>query len=67
MIADTQLLEEAIKKSGIKISFLCEQLGISRTAFDKKKNGKTKFRVPEIYVLCDLLRLTTDEKAKIFK
>ena len=62
----TQELDNKIEASGLKISFIIQKLGISRTGFDKKRKGQTPFRVPEIYVLSDLLRLTEDEKMDIF-
>ena len=55
---DTKLLEEYIEKSGLRVGYICKQLGISRQAFDKKKKGITAFRQSEIYVVCDLLRIT---------
>lgn len=66
MRVNTQLLEEKIKKSGIKLSYIEETLGISSTGFKKKRDGKTPFRGSEIYVLCDLLNIADDEKPIIF-
>ena len=64
---DVELLEEYIDKSGLKINYICEQLGITRQAFDKKKKGVIAFRQSEVYVICDLLRITDPrEKTKIF-
>lgn len=67
MRVDTQLLDEKIEKSGLKVSFLIEKLGISPNGFYKKKNGEIPFRTSEVYVLCDLLRIESEEeKQKIF-
>lgn len=63
---DVELLDEYIKKSGLKIGFIVETLGISRQAFGKKCKGKMSFRAPEVYVLCDLLKIPNDVKPKIF-
>lgn len=52
MRVDTQLLDEKIEKSGLKVSFLIEKLGISPNGFYKKKNGEIPFRTSEVYVLC---------------
>lgn len=65
-MVNTQLLDERIEASGLKISHIVENLGLSRQGFDKKRKGITPFRVAEIYVISDLLRLTNDEKSKIF-
>lgn len=66
MRVNTQLLEKKIADSGIKVSFIISKLGLSPEGFYKKKRGETPFRVAEIYVLCDLLRLTEAEKSLIF-
>lgn len=63
---DTELLKEYISKSGLRISYIVDTLGISRQAFDKKCKGITSFRAPEVYVLCDLLKIPADLKHKIF-
>ena len=64
---DTDLLEKYIASSGLKTSFICEQLGITKQAFSNKKLGRFAFRQSEVYVLCDLLKITDkDTKDKIF-
>lgn len=63
---DTALLDEAIDNSGLKTGYIVEQLGISRQAFDKKRKGINAFRQSEVYVLCDLLRLSDAQKVDIF-
>ena len=63
---DTELLNEYIKKSGLRMDFIIQTLGISRQAFDRKRKGITSFRAPEVYVLCDLLKIPDDVKPKIF-
>lgn len=63
---DTVLLEDAIERSGLKVNYILEQLGITRQAFDHKRKGRNAFRQSEVYVLCDLLKLDNDSKVKIF-
>lgn len=63
---DTELLNKYIDKSGLRISFIVGTLGISRQAFDRKRKGLVSFRAPEVYVLCDLLKIPDDIKPKIF-
>ena len=63
---DTALLEDAIEKSGLKVNYILEQLGITRQAFDRKRKGQYAFRQSEVYVLCDLLKLDNERKMKIF-
>lgn len=62
----SEMLESAIDRSGMRVAFLCDQLGISRQAFQKKREGKVPFRLSEVYVLCDLLRLDDHQKDAIF-
>lgn len=63
---DSERLSIAIEKSGLKPSFISEKLGISRQALNDKKKGKTAFRQSEVYVMCDLLRLSDEESTQIF-
>ena len=63
---DTALLEEAIEKSGLRVNYIVEQLGISRQAFDRKRKGNYAFRQSEVYVLCDLLNLDSERRMLIF-
>lgn len=66
MYTNTQLLEEKIERSGLKVAFIISNLGISDTAWYKKKSGKIPFRVAEMKVICYLLHLTDDEAEDIF-
>ncbi len=63
---NTQLLDAKIEASGLKIGYIIEKLGLSRNGFDKKRKGITPFRVSEVYVLKDLLKLTDEEEVIIF-
>lgn len=63
---DEEKLDEMIKNSGLKVTFIVEQLGISLAAFYKKKRGTIPFRAAEIFTLCTLLGIPQEEKPKIF-
>lgn len=63
---DTEMLIKKIDESGLKKGYIVEKLGLSRYGFDKKVNGTTPFRVPEVFVLCTLLSINDDERSKIF-
>lgn len=65
-MVNTQMLDDAINESGLKISFIVDKLGISRQAFDKKRKGLTPFRASEVYVICDLCNIGDAAKPKIF-
>ena len=63
---DVELLNEYIDKSGLKLGYIIDKLGISRQAFDKKMKNVNRFRASEVYVLCDLLKISENDKPKIF-
>ena len=66
MLVNTELLNFYIERSGLRIDFICDKLGLSWAGFDKKRKGEIPFRAAEVYVLKDLLRLTDDEASKVF-
>ena len=51
------LLEYKMKERGKSISDMCEMLGISRSAFYRKCNGKSEFTQSEIQKVVDYLNL----------
>ena len=63
---DSALLDQAIADSGLKTNYIAERLGLSRQGFDKKRKGKISFRLSEVYVMADLLRLSDEKKDLIF-
>ena len=63
---NTQLLDAKIEASGLKIGYIIEKLGLSRNGFDKKRKGINTYRVSEVYVLKDLLKLTDEDEVIIF-
>ena len=65
-MTNTPLLEEYIKKSGYKKSFLATSLGISRYYFALKLNNKAEFKANEIDILCKLLGIGTKDRMAIF-
>ena len=65
-MTNTPLLEEFIKKSGYKKSFLASALGISRYCFMLKCNNKSEFTANEIELLCQLLNINVKDRMAIF-
>ena len=65
-MTNTPLLEEYIKKSGYKKSYIIKTLGISRYGFSLKCTNKTEFKSSEIEVLCKLLNIGVSDRMKIF-
>jgi predicted transcriptional regulator len=54
---DKELFDKAIDNSGLSINQICEQLGMSRSAFFRKRKGETEFTWSEIEKLIDILGL----------
>lgn len=54
---DKALLEYEMKKRGVTIADMCEELNISRSAFYRKCNGISEFTQSEIQKIVDYLGL----------
>ena len=65
-MTDTKLLREAIDKSGMSITFISNEIGISREAFYKKINNITEFKASEIMKLSKILSLSNKSRDGIF-
>lgn len=58
------LLEYEMKRAGISTAEMCEKLHISRSAFFRKCNGKSEFKLKEIQQIVEILKL--ESPAPIF-
>lgn len=66
-MTDTQYLDELIRNKGLKMNYLADKLGISRVAFNAKRNNNSIFTAREIKILCEELNITSlKEKERIF-
>ncbi len=65
-MTDTDILQEKIEKSGLKLSYIAKEMGISRTSLYKKIRNQTPFDQYEIDDLCNVLGITLTEKELIF-
>ena len=65
-MVDTVRLKELVDESGLRKSFICEKLGITRSGYFKKETGKSDFTASEIKVLKGLLKLSNKDVADIF-
>lgn len=54
-------LNERIKASGIKKSYIAERLGISSQHFSNKITGRTNFTIREAIAISHILNLTNEE------
>ncbi|MBR1750029.1 MAG: toxin-antitoxin system, antitoxin component, Xre family protein [Ruminococcus sp.] len=66
-MTDTNRLEQLIKLSGFKYSFIAKKLGISYQTLRNKLDNKSEFLPTEIEALCKLLDITAlQDKNDIF-
>ena len=66
-MVNTQMLEDLIKESGKKKSYLADKLGLSIQSFRLKCSNKAVFNTNEVAVLCSELGITRlTDKEKIF-
>lgn len=65
-MTNTELLRGAIDKSGYKIKFIAESIGLSYQGFLNKLKGSSQFGNEEIYRLCELLRIDEPQMMQIF-
>ena len=65
-MTNTSLLEQYIKESGYKKSYLAKQLGITAYGFALKINNKSEFKGSEMSILCKLLKISAKDKEAIF-
>ena len=59
-------LNDRISLSGITITALAEKMGISRQSMYLKMSGERDFKTSEVKKLCEILRLTAEERALVF-
>ena len=63
---DRELLRETIMQSGLKQTFIADQLSLSPQGFRLKLKGDQEFRESEIQKLCDVLHLKKTQRDSIF-
>lgn len=61
-----ELLKEFIKRSGVSLTYVAKQLGITYVALNNKLNGKYPFTLDEALNLKKLLDLTQSEWDAVF-
>ena len=59
-------LNDRITISGISIVALAAKMGISRQSLYLKMKGEREFKTSEVTKLCDILRLTEEERTLVF-
>lgn len=61
-----ELLEEKIKKSGLKYEFIAEKLNITEAGLRKKRAGISEFKASEVRILKKILNLSSEDIEEIF-
>lgn len=57
-MTNKELLEQAIRDSGLKKVFLAEKIGLTPAGFYNCLNNRAEFKASQINTLCDLLGIT---------
>lgn len=63
-MTNTELLEERIRESGLKKSFIAEKIGVSRATLCALLRAKSEFKASQIRTLCELLNIEDDATMK---
>lgn len=58
-MTNTKMLKDIIDKSGLKLGFIAEHVGISRQSLWNKVHNRTTFNQYEIGKLCKILKITS--------
>lgn len=54
-MTNTELLNELIKQSGLKKSYIAEKIGVTPVGLSNLIAGKSEFKASQINKMCDLL------------
>ena len=66
-MTNQELLEQKIKESGKKITYLAEKVGLSYAGFRNCVTNKAEFKPSQIEILCSELRIVDlRERHRIF-
>lgn len=66
LMTDTVALKDAIRNSGMSLTYIADTLGITRYALYKKIDNITEFKASEIVTLKRILNLSDKERDDIF-
>lgn len=65
-MTDTVALKDAIRNSGMSLTYIADTLGITRGTLYKKIDNITEFKASEIVTLKRILNLSDKERDDIF-
>ena len=65
-MTDRNLLYYFVKRAGFKNKDIAEAIGITSAGYSLKISNKSDFRQSEIKTICDMLKLTVEERDRVF-
>lgn len=65
-MTDKNLLYYFVKRAGFKNKDIAEAIGITSAGYTLKITNKSDFRQREIKKICDMLKLTVEERDRVF-
>lgn len=65
-MTNTQMLKSKMKSSGYRLRFIAQSINLSYPGFLNKVNNNAEFKASEMQGLTKLLKLSADEKERIF-
>lgn len=65
-MTDKNLLYYFVKRAGFKNKDIAEAIGITPAGYTLKISNKSDFRQSEIKTICDMLKLTVEERDRVF-
>ena len=63
-MTNRELLEEKIRRSGLKKGYIAEKLGVTPSTFSALLNNKSEFKASQISIICKLLNIQDDAEVK---
>ena len=65
-MTDTSRLRQIIMDKGLKMSYICERMGITYSTLRRKIDNESEFTASEIAALGDLLDMSEQVRTAIF-
>lgn len=65
-MVDLEMLNAAIKDSGMKLGAIAKRLNISRSTLWKKLRGDIKISLPEANIIATVVGMSDEQKVHIF-
>lgn len=63
-MTNIKMLEEKIRRSGLKKGYIAEKLGVTPSTFSALLNNKSEFKASQISTICKVLNIEDDAEVK---